>query len=306
MVVYKIIKYNDMRDIYIRWLLFLLPVFLFSCVKEQGRDKCPPEYSMILGVKDKNYSNINSVPTLHPQDEQLPFREYITNLSYRLQELGTGNVVVSVSNQYVTDNDQLETILFPGLAAGRYILTLFGNISQTPEFSNVQSVYHLHPDEQEDMDTYVLYDTLDFSPASSSEMLELQRAKGYLFIQMEGLPDSVGRIEQQVGLVYRDVDQNLNYTVETSVIKSFTGSIHSSATLSTTLSPTLTDKESSLRLAFYKTGETTPFMFLPDIRMVVRRNQVTAFLIKYKPEGGVEVWMSVEGAWEKQHDMDFQ
>lgn len=299
-------KCNEMKHLYLYTLLLFLSGSFFSCVKEQHRDKCLPEYSIALDVMDKNYSNIGDIVGLLPKDEQLPFKEYVADISYRLINPATGEVVTTVTGQKVEGGNLLETIYFPGLPSGRYIFSAFGNLSLAPEVRDGKLVAQLHPDNQEGGDTYVAYDTIDFSGSMTGKKVELQRTKGYLFLQMEGVPDSVARIDVFVDGVYREVDQNLNYGVETSVTKSFIGNVNPSSLLLATLSPTVTGKESTLRVAFYKAGETTPFMYLPDIRMVVKRNEVSAFKISYQPQGGVEIWMSVEGAWVKLHDMDFQ
>lgn len=295
-----------MKNVYTSLFLILLAGFFFSCIKEQGRDKCLPEYRILLEVKDKNYSNIANIAGLEPKDEQLSFRQYIADLSYRLYHLETRTITASGSGLIVTDDNQLESLVLPDLIPGKYVLSIFGNISQHLKLEDEQWIGELHPDGREGQDTYIAYDTISFSESEIENKVVLQRTKGYLFIQLEGIPDSVARIDQQVGNLYREVNQNLGYVAETSVFKSFTTDLHPSAILMTTLSPTIDGKESTLRLSFYTKEATTPFFFLPDIRIVMKRNQITAYKINYLPEGGIEVWMSVEGAWVKQHDMDFQ
>lgn len=284
----------------------LLAFLSLSCVKEQGRSKCPTEYSVVLGIKDKNYSNIGSIAGLQPKDEQLAFGQYVSNLSYQLIDPGTGKVIQEVGNVDVAGNDLVQKIVFPGIEAGHYVLNLFGNIGLQPEWRDGQLVYQLHFNNQEGEDIYVLNDNIYFSSALEEKQLFLQRTKGLLFIQLENIPDTVGRVVVEVDHVYREVNQNLAYNDETSISKAFTGNLRPSVDLQTFLAPTVTGKESALRLSFYKQDATEPFMYLPDIRMTVNRNEVTAFKINYKPEGGIEVWVSVDGAWMKQHDMDFE
>ena len=62
----------------------LLSVCLCSCLKEQDKDKCSFDYTVTVEVKDKNYFNISDFVGLSPVDEQLPFRMYVRDLSYKI------------------------------------------------------------------------------------------------------------------------------------------------------------------------------------------------------------------------------
>lgn len=295
-----------MKCIGMALLSFVLTVLFFSCVKEQGRDECSSGYSIVVGIRDKNFSNINTITGLKPRSEQLAFRQYVSNLSYRLEGQESGETVMEMDHQEVNDNEQFVKIDLPELVSGNYRLSLFGNVREHLELRTGQLVYQLHSNDQEGEDVYVITDTLDFSSGPVEEQLFLQRAKGYLFIQMEGIPDSIGRIVQEVSHVCGEVNQRLEYGRDVTVVKAFTENLHSSAVLQTFLAPTVDGEESVLRLSFYGQGAMVPFMYLPDILLTIKRNQVAAYKINYKPEGGIEVWVSVNGAWMKQHDMDVQ
>lgn len=283
-------------------LFLLMPLFFTACIKE-GRHNCPAEYGIHLGVKDKNYSNAADVPDLAPKSEQLAFRQYVQTLSYTLKSLATGTNNVNVPLFTISGDQTTEAIPFPDITAGQYQYTAFGNISGNPTLQNGVMTYTLHPDGTEDLDTYFLSDTLAFSGSSDDKYIELLRTKGALLVVIENLPDSVVRIQKQVQSVYRDIDQNFNYSTETNVAKDFTTQIHPTATLLTVLAPSVAGKQSVLRLALYTANSTTPFMFIPDIQMTITRNKLTAFKLNFTP-GGVEVWIVLNGSWTKAYDLD--
>lgn len=179
-----------MKCIGMALLSFVLTTLFFSCVKEQGRDECSLGYYIVLGIRDKNFSNINTITGLQPKSEQLAFRQYVSSLSYCLENRESGETVMETEHQEVEDNRPFVKIDLPEWVSGNYRLSLFGNVREHLELRAGQSIYQLHPNNQEGEDVYVLTDTLDFSSGPVEEQLFLQRTKGYLFIQLEGLPDS--------------------------------------------------------------------------------------------------------------------
>lgn len=284
-------------------ILILLFLFLALGCMKQGQGDCPPEYSVILSIKDKNYSNAASIPGLALRDEQLSFRQYVSNFSYRLVKLSTGITVDSITNYNIQHNNTIHTIDFSSQTPGRYVFSLFGNVGPLPENKNGILTYHLHAAGQEGEDVYFLHDTLDFGSESSQLTLPLTRTKGALFVQIENVPDSVVKIDETVLNIYRDMDENSVYSSPGVVAKSFTGNFSPEASLFTLLAPTMNGQQSILRLGFYSNTSSLPFMFIPDVLMTIKRNEILALKFSFKPEGGVEVWMSANGTWTKLHDM---
>lgn len=282
-------------------------VSLTSCLKEHGRDKCPSNYSVVIEIKDKNYSNIADIPGMTPQDEHLPFSQYISNLSYHLTNLNSGQVTIKAPAQVTELTQESISLFFQNLEDGNYSLRVFGNTDRAPELRDGLSVYQLHPAKQESTDIYIAEANLNFSPEAATQHVQLQRAKGYLSIQFEGLPDTVGMIGLRMGPVYGEIDQHLNYNTETEIEKKFTNLQYPSTTLTLHGAPTPTGKNSTLRLALYRTAQDTePFAYLPDIALNMARNKITALQIDYKPEGGIEIWIYTEGGWIKLHELDLQ
>lgn len=285
---------------YILLFSFVL-LFCTSCLKEE---KCPQTYTVTLGVKDKNYSNIHDIPELAVTNEQLPFKSYISNLSYHLIDLETQTSIQVVPQYSITNNDTLQTLDFSEIKPGRYILSVFGNITQPIIRNNALLTYNLHQREEENQDTYLIADTLTLLPESPNHNLEMKRTKGLLYIIMENLPDSITRIDEQIFAISQDIDQNFTYSHETTVKKSSTENLQSTTPLSVLLSPTLPGKQSTIRLSLFSRGASTPFMYIPDFTTIIKRNEVTIFKINFKPEGGLEILMAAEGNWIKIHDID--
>lgn len=283
--------------------LLLLLFLLCSCLREKDGD-CPPEYRVVLGVKDKNYVNAGNIPGLAIRDEQSSFRESVGDLYYQLQDLASGKILYQSGHVVVAGSELTYPIDLSDFPAGHYVLTVFGNISDLPGVKDGGVTYPLHPNSIEGPDTYILSDTFELSPASVEQYVELTRTKGAVLVVIDNLPDSVAMVSMQVQSVYQDIEQVNGYTGETMVTKTFTGVLHPTANLLTVLAPTVTGKESLLRLGLYTAGSTTPFMFIPDVYLKINRNEVTAFKMNFRPEGGVEVWMYQDGSWVKFHDID--
>lgn len=276
-------------------------LFCTSCLKEEN---CPQTYSVTLRVEDKNYSNIRDIPELVAINEQLPFKSYVSNLSYHLIDLKTQTSIQVVPQYSVTNNDTFQTLDFSGIKSGRYILSVFGNITQPIIRNDVLLTYNLHQREEENQDTYLAVDTLTLLPGSTNLNLGMKRTKGLLYIIMENLPDSITRIDEQIFAISQDIDRNFTYSHETTVKKSTTGDLQPTTPLSVLLSPTPPGKRSTIRLSLFSRGASTPFMYIPDFTTIIKRNEVTIFKINFKPEGGLEILTATEGNWIKIHDID--
>lgn len=130
-----------MKCIGMALLSFVLTTLFFSCVKEQGRDECSLGYYIVLGIRDKNFSNINTITGLQLKSEQLAFRQYVSSLSYRLENRESGETVMETEHQEVEDNRPFVKIDLPEWVSGNYRLSLFGNVREHLELRAGQSIY---------------------------------------------------------------------------------------------------------------------------------------------------------------------
>ncbi len=296
-------KKPDNRSVLYVFLL-TLSFLCVSCLKEKGSGDCPVVYEVTFGVKDKNYTNAGNIPGWPLKDEQLPFNAYVPTLMYYLRNEETRAIVQNVPAYTVANDDKQQVLDLVGIPPGRYILSAFGNDDRAALDRDGILSYDLHPTGMEGADVYLLSDTIELTPDHLTAYAELQRTKGILYLLLENLPDSVDRIECRVSGIYRNVDQNGEYRDETVVQKTFTGSLSPSVNGLLSLAPTMTGKISVVRLALYAKDADLPFMFIPDFNVTVKRNEVTAFRLNFKLDGGVEVWTAADGAWTKLHDMD--
>lgn len=284
-------------------IVLLIVITSISCIKQSSK-VCPPSYQAIVTVKDKNYSNIANIPNLTPKEEQLPFKQYVPNLSYRIFKTVSGDLVNTVSGLTIQHNNQTHELDLASLQAGSYIFNLQGNSTIPTGKNTTLSTYALHPSGQEGDDLYIFHDTIQFSPESQIAILPLIRTKGALWIQIENLPDTVVKAEETIQHIYAKIDENLTYSEETSVVKEFSTDLHPTTSLLTLLAPSYIGKTSVLRIALYLKNTTTPYMFIPDIPLTIKRNEITAFKFNFKLEGGIEFWITANGSWSKLHDLN--
>lgn len=286
-----------------RYSLLLTIIFsltLASCLREPDRD-CPPEYRISLNVKDKNYSNIAEVSQLLPVDESLSFNTYVGNISYQLQNLENGEVMADFSASPVTSDQQLYTIETTNIPEGQYILTALGNTDATTLLR--EASIQLHANNQEHPDTYLSHDTLTLSAAATDHTLDMKRTKGLLLVLIENAPDSLTRVDEQINHVEQYINRSTAYSGETSINKSFTQTFAPSAALQTWVAPTVDNKKSTFRLTLFAQNKATPYSILPDIELIIKRNEITVIRVNFVPDG-VEIWIYLYGSWQKLHNMD--
>ena len=110
------------------WLLLLLSApLLASCIRDQ-LDDCPP-LRVEIGVKDKNYFNVDKVDMEEQRSDSLAFRQYVPTLFYMLRDAATGDVVEEQGVFPVEGDGKTVPVDFcPCLPHGRYILTVWGGL----------------------------------------------------------------------------------------------------------------------------------------------------------------------------------
>ena len=275
-------------------------LFFSSCLSEPDR-KCPPEYRISLNVKDKNYFNVSDVSQIQPKGESLSFRAYIGNLSYQLQNLETGETVMELSPSPVNSDEQQYTIEASEIPKGKYLLTALGNIDGTPLLR--EAIIPLHAGNQEQLDTYFVYDTLTLSEATPEHSFAMNRTKGLLVILVENAPDSLSRVDEQISHVGQYIDRLATPSGDISVNKSFTRVSSPSATLTTFTAPTLAGTTSTLRLSLFAKDKATPYSILPDLEFTTARNEISVIKLNFTPDG-IEIWIYLYGRWQKLHNLD--
>ncbi|MCR9011213.1 hypothetical protein [Gabonibacter chumensis] len=282
-------------------LLGVIYTLVFSsCLSEPDRS-CPAEYQLRLSVGDKNYVNISEIPQLSPKDESLPFRAYVGNVMYCLENVATGQVFIDASSSPVEGNDGFYTLRTTDIPDGRYALSVLGStdVTNVPE----DGVFVLHANNQESFDTYFFHDTITLNQEKTTYYFSLSRVKGLLVVLLEDAPDSLARVEVNISSVQQNFDLVNGYSGESFVHKSFMRDGIQPDLFSTFVAPTVSGKKSVVRLSLFSKNETMPYAILPDIELVVMQNEIAFAKIGFT-SSGVEIWIYVSRAWQKLHNMD--
>ena len=274
-------------------------LFLFSsCIKED-MDDCVITHTVKVYVKDKNYSNIESVFQLVKKDENLPYRAFIGTIYYQLRDIKTGKIVEEKLDNALSDGDQFYTIKFNNIPQGDYNLTVWGNIqSETAKTTGM-----LHNNGNELTDTYVANKNISFTSETFSDLLMLERAKGDLLLLCSNFPSGITQVEQKVTSLYDTVDPYLKYTGNTTVFK--TGPVK--PLIETMLAPSVTGGSSKLHLRFFSNTATdaSKELVVPEILLVMKRNYITAIEANYnKITGALEIWTYINEEWTMVHQLD--
>lgn len=272
-------------------------LFLFSsCIKE-NMDDCVITHTVKVYVKDKNYSNIESVFQLVKKDEKLPYRAFVGTVYYQLRDIKTGQIVEEKLDNSLSDSDQFYTINFNNIPQGDYNLTVWGNIQS----ETTTGILHNNGNELTDM--YVANKNISFTSETFSDLLMLERAKGDLLLLCSNFPSGITQVEQKITSLYDAVDPSLKYAGNTTVLK--TGSIK--PLIETVLAPSVAGGSSKLHLRFFSatTGDASKELVVPEIPLAMKRNQITAVEVNYnKITGVLEIWTYINDEWTMIHQLD--
>lgn len=290
-----------------RLLVFIMPLLTVSCIDESDEPNCDiPEqaqYTVTIGVQDKNYFNIMDIPELTPESESLPFSNYVEGISYRLENIQTKQIVAIQDYALVDPNEIVHTLVFNNIPNGRYILTTLGNLPKQSNNSRATSMLvTLHDNETSNTDIYMGVDTLEFSDVPRSKTGLMGRLKGELLIVCKNFPATTQKIIAQVDSVYLGIREDTrNYAETTYVTETFDAQ---EELLQMYLAPTVPNVQSSLTLTLFNSGSATPSIIIPDTKFTIERNKVTEIMIDFNANSGtIEISIRVAGAWEKINEM---
>lgn len=264
-----------------------------GCIRDEI-EPCPP-LQVHIGVKDKNYFNIEAVEKLgleRHKEEDLPFREYVSTLYWILKEAGTGRTIQEQTVMTVTGDAQEVLLSFPQeLPFGQYILTAWGNLQSERPLSDDASVSDLHLYNAEGNDIYLVNDTLTFDAYHYDYTVEMERVKGKLIILAENLPDHINYSTKEVDSLFAYVTSDLRYGRTTSVRTDTLWQEPNHILTKTLLCPSTDIDASTLSIDFYSVNPDEPTSVRggsiapDDIRISMRRNELTILRYVYIPEG---------------------
>lgn len=289
------------------WLFLLLSVpLLASCIRDQ-LDDCPP-LRVEIGVKDKNYFNVDKVDMEEQRSDSLAFRQYVPTLFYMLRDAATGEVVEEQGVFPVEGDGKTVPVDFcPCLPHGRYILTVWGGLDDLSQLSPDHLSLELHRDRQQGGDVYLVSDTLLYDAYNYNYRVELERTKGKLIVQAEDMPGSYNLVYIDVDGLYGKVNSNFKYSGETDVYDKVSIPLKPNVSTSTLLAPSVKENGSVLDVDFtHSTPSSNDMELSPDdVRITMRRNMITVLRYVWdEQKKHFVVYMLVDDNWEQVHGME--
>ncbi len=299
-----------------------------SCLREELQP-CPP-LNITLTVVDKNYDNINEIAQTGmatPLREDLPFRDYVGTLFYRLKDIRSGEIIYQQNNYPVENDHQTQSIIFPTeLAYGDYELTVWGNMQSDEPLGNDATTAELHQNGAAGNDIYLACDTLHYEYGCENFTVGLLRTKGKLLIAARSLPENIDLSYKQISNVYSIVYNDFSYETPTDIsVRTDWGDNVSRIRTSTLLCPSVEDQSSGVQIYFFDTdyienrnSASTPTKavtggdakssdyIIPDqIAITIARNQLTLLRYDYsEEEADFTVYTYVNDHWEIVHKME--
>lgn len=263
-----------------------------------------------LSVKDKNYFNVDKVELEARMPEDLPFRRYVPTLYYRLKRLlpdGSSEFVEENGVFQVEGDDETYPLIFDeSLPHGTYVLTVWGGINDLSPLSEDCGAISFHPQGEEGYDVYMTNDTLVYDPVNNKYTVELERTKGKLIVQTDGLPEEVGCSEKRIdGLFGTLHGHEFRYSDETDVRVRHLCLPGMETVSKTVLSPSARKEGSLFDLRFYESESMDKPLFIPDaVAITVNRNSLTVLRYVYEGRGEFSIYILVNDNWERVHGME--
>lgn len=287
-------------------LILLLVPALTSCIRDEIED-CPP-LQVNIAVKDKNYFNVDKVDMEERRSDDLAFREYVPTLFYMLRDAKTGEVMEEQGVFSVEGEGKTVPVEFcPCLPHGTYVLTVWGGMKDMTSLSEDHTALALHPEHAEGDDIYLVNDTLVYDAYRYDYTVEMERTKGKIIVEAEGLKQGLEHSTMKANHIYERVDSGFSYSSDTyaSMQYDWTGQ---HVLTKTVLAPSLKRNGSTLSLQFYDSAQRlNPVLSPKDVRITMRRNELTVLRYVWDEEkDDFVVYMLVNDNWEMVHGMEIE
>ena len=286
-------------------LLLLASVALASCIRDDLED-CPP-LRVEIGVKDKNYFNVDQTVPEERLADDLAFNKYVPTLFYMLRDAKTGEVVEEQGVFNVEGDGKTVAIDFcPCLPHGKYILTVWGGLDELSQLSDDRLSMLIHPDKAQGNDVYLLNATLVYDAYNYDYTLEMERIKGKLVVLAENLPDNFDMVHIDANNLYGKVNANFEYSDEASVCNKVAIASTSLIKTATYMAPSIVTGGTVVDVNFVKENNSSGNLLLTpdDVKISLERNKIT--MLKYvfnKEEDKFYIYIKVNDNWEVVHGM---
>lgn len=286
-------------------LILLLVPALTSCIRDEIED-CPP-LQVNIAVKDKNYFNVDKVDMKERRSEDLAFREYVPTLFYMLRDAKTGEVMEEQGVFSVEGEGKTVPVEFcPCLPHGTYVLTVWGGMKDMTSLSEYRTALALHPEHAEGDDIYLVNDTLVYDAYRYDYTVEMERTKGKLIVEAEGLPQGIGRMTTDVDRLFGKVNSDFVYSGETHVSNTSAVTADQKVRMSSIMAPSVGSSASLVNVSFTKKDGASD-MLLPkpaDVKINMERNRITMLKYVFNPDANkFTIYIKVNDNWEEIHGM---
>lgn len=293
---------------YMVYTYILLTAFvLVSCVRDEILP-CPP-LQVNIAVKDKNYFNVDKVELEDRLSDNLPLRDYVPTLYYRLNRImedGTSRMVEEKGVFPVESDGKTYPVTFDGsLPHGTYVITVWGGLDKLDPLSEDRTSISFHPGHTEGLDVYMANDTLVYDAYNYAYTTEMERTKGKLIIQVTNLPTAVHYSDKTITGLYGEMDCCMfEYSKRTEVTTIREWQPGNEVVTKTVLTPSVKEKGSLLSVNFYdEAGRDKPVFSPEDVNITMRRNMLTVLKYVYDGNGGFTIYILVNDNWEKVHGL---
>lgn len=269
-------------------------------------EDCPP-LRVEIGVKDKNYFNVDQTVPEERLADDLAFNKYVPTLFYMLRDAKTGEVVEEQGVFNVEGDGKTVAIDFcPCLPHGKYILTVWGGLDELSQLSDDRLSMLIHPDKAQGNDVYLLNATLVYDAYNYDYTLEMERIKGKLVVLAENLPDNFDMVHIDANNLYGKVNANFEYSDEASVCNKVAIASTSLIKTATYMAPSIVTGGTVLDVNFVKENNSSGNLLLTpdDVKISLERNKIT--MLKYvfnKEEDKFYIYIKVNDNWEVVHGM---
>lgn len=286
-------------------LILLLVPALTSCIRDEIED-CPP-LQVNIAVKDKNYFNVDKVDMEERRSEDLAFREYVPTLFYMLRDAKTGEVMEEQGVFRVEGEGKTVPVEFcPCLPHGTYVLTVWGGMKDMTSLSEDRTALALHPEHAEGDDIYLVNDTLVYDAYRYDYTVEMERTKGKLIVEAEGLPQGIGRMTTDVDRLFGKVNSDFVYSGETHVSNTSAVTADQKVRMSSIMAPSVSSGTSLVDVSFTrKDGASDTLLPKPaDVKINMERNRITMLKYVFNPDADkFTIYIKVNDNWEEIHGM---
>ncbi len=286
-------------------LILLLAPALTSCIRDEIED-CPP-LQVNIAVKDKNYFNVDKATSEERRSEDLAFREYVPALFYMLRDAKTGEVVEEQGVFSVEGDGKTVPVEFcPCLPHGTYVLTVWGGMKDMTSLSEDRTALALHPDNVGGDDIYLVNDTLVYDAYRYDYTVEMERTKGKLIVEAEGLPQGICQMTTDVDRLFGKVNSDFVYSGETHVSSTSAVTADQKVRMSSIMAPSVGSGASLVNVSFTK-NDSASDMLLPkpaDVNINMERNRITMLKYVFNPDADkFTIYIKVNDNWEEIHGM---